>query len=1038
MYPNSMPLSLGRGLAGLGVLLAAGGSLLVPGRAIRAQEAPAGASSAAEPSTQRLVMAHYYYSYQGDSRKPVPYRHVRDDKGFSLLTSHPWDSVGPWMSFDRSQWHKGQFQLMAGGGIDVALCVYRGDKENRQAYAIKGLDMLTQGLKELRSEGLAPLMKVRDYPLVGMALDLGGLAEQYGGPVDLKDADVQRSLYGMIRDFYSHVPEEFRASIQLPASKVQSAGATGEPANRFSTGRGQAYIVRLMNDQAVKSADASFVANINKRFAAEFGAGLVWIGTPELQDRVKRFDSVAPFPAALDPAVVSDAGWIRTATLGPGYDDSVRGEGATIRSRENGARTIQDLNRIHNSNPEWIVFDSWNDYPRGSEIAPTLENGLLYRDLIRGAILQFKATSKSLDFGATILKSWAPRYVQPGRLYQMEVLVQNSGLADWDSLNLASLSYQWLKDGKVVGERGGAVTNPGQAHGEARTYLLAVSAPLQEGKFLPAGEYELQIRMTRRAGGEEVWFGLDDNAPYRIPITVGGGPALHPYWVHSTLPAVMRRDATYPVRVRLRNDGAETWKKGAVAVGYRWRKVSTYLKGAATDLDEVVGTGKSVPLPKDVLPGQMETVDVLISTVAADGKPLAVWSPKFPWNYVLEWDVFDGEKSLGQSGGAMLREATEIVERDPAPSFIGCNLPQELVAGKKELITVGIRNNGPETWKGQRDKVAVHWYYLDGTEASWNDDSLPLPEDVPPFSRVQVEVPLDRPLSPMEENEGKKKPKGKKGEPKVKLETVVRDAVLRDVPVRVPYYFGPMYCVLDLVHDGQNSSSLPASKGSDILVIPVNIVSPTFTPLPISAYYDTDGISSDVDRRDGNLDGRFNSFPAEYLPPYVPRPSTNGPASFAMPIYPSGLWVRPLNDFEATRACFLYPSKNNGTPNMMSCNGQRVTFGSLSRTAVHLAALATDVDVVGEFTLYYTDGTTDRQKLTFTHWNDPPKHGERIAFSTPHRHTAVGDDPGSRCYVAHHILKPDPLKVLSAIGVPRQRAIKIMAITLEGAALRPE
>src|SRR3712207_7843437 len=58
--------------------------------------------------------------------------------------------------------------------------------------------------------------KIREYPQIGMALDLAGLQAQYGGPVDLKDPDVQKSLYGMVRDFYLHVPrsEEHTSELQ--------------------------------------------------------------------------------------------------------------------------------------------------------------------------------------------------------------------------------------------------------------------------------------------------------------------------------------------------------------------------------------------------------------------------------------------------------------------------------------------------------------------------------------------------------------------------------------------------------------------------------------------------------------------------------------------------------------------------------------------------------------------------------------------------------------------------------------------------------
>ena len=125
------------------------------------------------------------------------------------------------------------------------------------------------------------------------------------------------------------------------------------------------------------------------------------------------------------------------------------------------------------------------------------------------------------------------------------------------------------------------------------------------------------------------------------------------------------------------------------------------------------------------------------------GKPLQTWSPAEDWVYVLEWDVHDGSKYLSAAGGATYREPVEVVDRDPAPSFVGCNLPNELIAGKIEKITVGLQNNGPDTYKKGRDKVVVHWYYMDGTEASFNDEVLPLQEDVPPFSRVQVDVPDD-------------------------------------------------------------------------------------------------------------------------------------------------------------------------------------------------------------------------------------------------------------------------------------------------------
>ena len=100
-------------------------------------------------------------------------------------------------------------------------------------------------------------------------------------------------------------------------------------------------------------------------------------------------------------------------------------------------------------------------------------------------------------------------------------------------------------------------------------------------------------------------------------------------------------------------------------------------------------------------------------------------------------------------------------------------------------------------------------------------------------------------------------------------------------------------------------------------------------------------------------------------------------------------------------------------------------------------ALSTEEDVSAEFILWYADGMTEKRILRFTHWNDKPKHGERVAFSTPHRHTATGDDPSTRCYINHYTLPTERLKVLVALELPIQPAIKLLGLTLEQGTLKP-
>jgi hypothetical protein len=488
-----------------------------------------------------------------------------------------------------------------------------------------------------------------------------------------------------------------------------------------------------------------------------------------------------------------------------------------------------------------------------------------------------------------------------------------------------------------------------------------------------------------------------------------------------------RAGASYQALVRLRNDGSESWRPDdGAALGFRWRRVSSYLKGFAAEGDEVVVEGPRVPLPDTVAPGRAVNVRANVPLVDAGGRPLPVWTPDQPWSYVLEWDLWDGRQWATTAGAAPLREVVEAVDRDPAPAFIGCNLGRELVAGQTEKVTVALRNLGPESWKADRDRIVVHWYYQDGSEAAWCDSGTRLAEDVPPFSRVAVGSPAGRTvarrtrrttaaLAPLSEEET----------------TIVRDVVVRDVPVRVPRYFGPLYCVFDLECDGRPASTAPANKGADLLVVPVNVYSPDLLPLPLAPFFNMDGISSDLNRGDGDLDGSGASLPAEQLPPYVSRPASGGGAS-ASPIYACGLWLRALNGKDGDRMTFMYPSKADRAMNMVACDGQQLSLAGGPRRAVHLLALATgDQDPAAEFRLVYSDRTEERREVTVTRYTEAPRHGEHAAFVLPHRHTGRGDDLATRCYLNHYVIQTNPLKPLAQLQLPKNRAVKILAITLE-------
>jgi hypothetical protein len=986
---------------------------------------PAAQDPAPGPRLPRLVLASYAPGYQGDGRRVGGPRAVRLAGGMTALTHHPWESDGPWFSGERPQWHRNQLQLMQGAGIDVALVPFRGGTVEQRAATRRSLGAMVEALTELRNGIGGPAARGRDYPQLAPAIDLRDLAP--GGTIELRGTDAQRSLYGLIREFFLRVPEEFRAVAQLTGA----AGGSEAPGWGASA-PGAAAIVRLTGGEAIAGADAGSLGACSRHFAQEFGARLLWIGTPEMRGRLPGLDGYASALAAAGPARFEKGTLFTTASLGPGFENALAAGDGSARSRGNGSTYIADWRAVLDAQPEWVFLDSWNDFTRGTDLAPTLEYGLQYRDLTRGATMQFKATPASLQYAGSIVRSELPRVVQPGVLYPVEVVVKNDGSSDWDSFSQVSLSYRWFQEGKPVGDPSPAVALA-QPRGEARAYAVGLAGPLRGGKPLTAGPYQVQLGLLRRTSAGEAWLEEAAVTPYRASVTVGQAPALRPCWLGSSLPAAAQSGATYPVTVRLRNDGSEAWRRDrGAAVGFRWRRVSSFVKGASDERDEVVAEGPKTALREDVAPGRAVALRVDVPLADSQGKALALPGTADPWSYVLEWDLWDGKDWASKGGAPGARTAVEGVERDPAPSFVGCNLPAELVAGRTERVTVGLRNLGPKAWKAGRDRVIVHWYYLDGTEAAWNDSGAPLAQDVPPFSETVIRIPAPRTPAP-----------AKGGRPRVKVpapppvdreEVVVQDTILRDVPVQVPHYFGPMYCVFDLLHEGRPASTAPALKGTDILVVPVNVYSPDYLPVPLTPFFNTDGISSDLNRADGNIDGRGNSIPAEGLPPYVTRPSTgSGPS--ASPIYPCGLWSRALNAIGGDRITFLYPSKADRMANMVACSGQRLPLVAAPRVAAHVLALSTDENAAGEFRLVYGDTTVDTRRLNFSHYTDPPAGGEHAAFVVSHRHTQRGDDLQARCYLKHYVLSTDPGKPLIAIELPQNPAIKVVGITLESGSL---
>lgn len=189
-----------------------------------------------------------------------------------------------------------------------------------------------------------------------------------------------------------------------------------------------------------------------------------------------------------------------------------------------------------------------------------------------------------------LLDENTPHAMPANAAVDVRVELANTGSEPWGSED--RLSYRWRdRDGRLVAEG-------------ARTPLPDVVAPgdsvaLEARLFAPdqAGELELVWEIVR----EHVrWLG-PSTVPAAEPVRVHvGEPALVWSLVEADEPPAIWVNGEAHVRVRVRNDGAETWtSEGGDNLAYHWLDADgnvVHFDGRRTRLPEPVAPGESVEL----------------------------------------------------------------------------------------------------------------------------------------------------------------------------------------------------------------------------------------------------------------------------------------------------------------------------------------------------------------------------------------------------------------------------------------------------------
>ena len=185
---------------------------------------------------------------------------------------------------------------------------------------------------------------------------------------------------------------------------------------------------------------------------------------------------------------------------------------------------------------------------------------------------------------------------------------------------------------------------------------------------------------------------------------------------------------------------------------------------------------------------------------------------------------------------------------------------------------------------------------------------------------------------------------------------------------------------------------------------------PVSHQVDLQPYFNRDGISRDARRSDGNLDGRWRTLAAELMP----------------------------LEIESEDIRFSPGKMNDGSRNVIECDGQTIIFPASSSGAIHLlgAAAGGRNQESGDFTVTYADGRVTTERVAFRDWvatvgawgREPIR--DTIAHVSTHRHGLLGDEPLRDNYLYLYSLKMDESGMPISLTLPRNRKIKLLALTL--------
>ena len=664
------------------------------------------------------------------------------------------------------------------------------------------------------------------------------------------------------------------------------------------------------------------------------------------------------------------------ATVSPGRTDR---DGVLSRK---GGRTYDTSWQVALvSTPNQIVVESWNDFAHGTEIAASRQYGEQYVDATRAEVIQYDGDRQ---WHAKYLSNAVPRTIFPKTLYQIPIRIENAGVLPWRAGEGYSLSTRWYRNGKLYDDSAPRIPiGKDVLPGHSLTLSLGLVARDNFGEDLEPGDYTLVVDMVQ---GQDRWFSYAGDTPLQVGVTVIGANAgvggTQATFLGTATPGMASAGQTLASTVQIRNDGSAAWPVG-YALGY---KIQTTDPNGANP--KTVAEGHA-PLGTDAItPGQIASVAVPISLMGKNGQPISAGAYRVHW--------FVQPDALGTLVNGSYDEPLRVADVLPSASFVLADVPRTVDAGKTATARLVVQNVSAQPLKKSAVRIGYHWYYLDGTEREWDGGpTATLTQDLAPGATDAA---------------------------------VTASFLAPKQPGR--------YCLVwdTRVGDGPWQSTLPLASGDTVQQF-VNVAPAkgSLVPVDLTKSFNTLGIAPESPGKTGGFDGHGAVLPSEALPPDVTSEVDGDPLLLGkpgLPLYPSGYYtVQTGTDGDSNHALsFLYPAVKGTLPNVVACSGQTITLPSSGKyQAVHLLAAASDgLPVTVNINALYGSETASLP-VTVADWSAAPPSP---AFTASYHTTPAGAKPGPTT-LGDYRLVLDPTKKLTALVLPDERSLKIVAITLE-------